>query len=89
LSHGLTCDLWLAWFRHGGALPHPGGLGDLGAWLLVQAVFAVTLPGDQQLDYRCNPVWSWYRTLALGGTAHMSGLYTLDRAFNSFGPLIR
>jgi delta24(24(1))-sterol reductase len=68
--------------------------------LAVQAVLAAFLPGIKvmglpiahlggaRLEYNVNGVWAWYLTLIVVGAAHLTGLFTLDRIYDLYGPLL-
>lgn len=83
-----------------------GAFPSLKAWsiywgfLVIQAVFYLTLPGiyvkglpiahlnGRRLDYYCNAVWSFYTTMALAAALHFSGLFKITTIIDEFGPIM-
>ncbi|MCB9703497.1 MAG: delta(24(24(1)))-sterol reductase [Myxococcales bacterium] len=70
------------------------------AFLGIQAIFAVVLPGlevkglplpgegGRRLVYRCNGLHAWYLTLAGIAALHFSGTFPLSHVGDLFGPLM-
>jgi delta24(24(1))-sterol reductase len=83
-----------------GAAPRWTAVALYGGFLLVQALFAVVLPGPRvkglpipheggrQLSYVCNGVASWYLTLLGLGVLHATGWLPLTVWFDHLGPLV-
>jgi len=83
-----------------------GAAPTLSAWLVfwsyivVEAIFYVTLPGIQvkglplkhernrRLSYYCNAVWSFYLSLVLALTMHFSGLFKITYIIDHYGSLM-
>lgn len=69
-------------------------------FLVVQAVFYVTLPGiklkggpiewegGKRLDYYCNAAWSFYTTMLLAAVLHFTGLFKITTVIDEFGPIM-
>jgi delta24(24(1))-sterol reductase len=69
-------------------------------FLAAQAAMSAFLPGIKikglpiahlggvRLEYNVNGLWAWYLTLIVVAGAHLSGLFTLDRLYDLYGPLL-
>ncbi|MGZ3707810.1 MAG: delta(24(24(1)))-sterol reductase, partial [Bdellovibrionota bacterium] len=69
-------------------------------FILLQALFAYTLPGvrskglpipslgGKALDYLCNGAAAWYVTLLLAAGLHISGIFRLTFLVDHLGPLL-
>jgi delta24(24(1))-sterol reductase len=44
--------------------------------------------GGVRLEYNVNGHWAWYITLITVGVAHLTGVFTLDRIYDMYGPLM-
>lgn len=42
----------------------------------------------KQLDYYCSGMWSWWTTIALACTFHLTGVFKLYTIMDEFGPLL-
>lgn len=83
-----------------GAFPHVRAWIIYWAFLLVQALLAVTLPGvyskglplshrnQERLTYFCNAAWSFYASLIGMVVLHVSGIFDMYTLVTEFGPLL-
>src|SRR5205814_2028056 len=44
--------------------------------------------GGVRLEYNVNGLWAWYVTLMVVAAAHLSGVFTLERLYDLYGPLL-
>ncbi|KAK6464288.1 ergosterol biosynthesis ERG4/ERG24 [Scheffersomyces coipomensis] len=70
------------------------------SFILIQAVFYLTLPGvwtkgqplthldNKQLPYFCNAIWSFYTSIVLSLVLHFTGLLRLTLLIDNFGPIM-
>lgn len=82
-----------------GALPTMKSWMMYWGFLLFQAACYLYLPGvtvqgkplehegGKRLTYYCSGVWSFYTTIAVATTLHVSGLFKLSTIIDEFGPL--
>ena len=83
-----------------GAFPSPKAWAIYWAFFLFEAACYVLLPGvtvrgkplphahGRQLEYYCSGVPSFYTTIAVVATLHLSGLFPLYTLLDDFGPLL-
>ena len=82
------------------------GLPTFGVWfffttfILVQALFYLTLPGvwtkgqplthlnNKQLPYFCNAIWSFYTSIVLALVMHFTGFFKLTYVLDNFGAIM-
>jgi Delta24(24(1))-sterol reductase len=69
-------------------------------FLFVHALLSAYLPGIKikglpidhlgglRLEYNVNGHWAWYLTLIAVGVLHVTGVFTLDRIYDMYGPLM-
>ncbi|KAK4694982.1 Delta24(24(1))-sterol reductase, partial [Lecanoromycetidae sp. Uapishka_2] len=85
---------------YGGAFPTLKAWIMYWGFLIFQAVCYLYLPGvtaqgkplkhegDKKLTYYCSGVWSFYTTIAVAITLHVTGLFKLYTIIDEFGPLM-
>ena len=61
-------------------------------YLYLPGITAKGLPleheGGQQLTYHCSAVWSFYVTIAVAASLHVSGIFKLYAIMDEFGPIM-
>lgn len=85
---------------YNGAFPTPKAWAIYWGFLLFQAVCYLYLPGitvqgkplqhegGKRMTYYCSGVWSFYTTIVVAGTLHVSGLLKLYTLIDEFGPIL-
>lgn len=83
-----------------GAFPHLKAWAIYWTFFIGEALLYVYLPGvsakgkplpherGKQLDYHCSGLYSWYATIAIAITLHVTGLFPLYTILDEFGPLM-
>jgi delta24(24(1))-sterol reductase len=94
----VTVDLWGYFFEYG--LPTFGNWFFFTTFILVQALFYVTLPGvwtkgqplehmnNQQLPYFCNAIWSFYTSIVVALVMHFTNIFRLTYIVDNFGAIM-
>jgi Delta24(24(1))-sterol reductase len=44
--------------------------------------------GGKQLNYYCSGMWSWWTTIVVASTLHLTGIFKLYTIMDEFGPLL-
>ena len=61
-------------------------------YLLLPGVTAYGKPlphdGGKQLEYYCSGIWSFYTTIAVAATLHLTGMFKLYTIIDEFGPIM-
>lgn len=82
------------------AFPHPKAVAIYWIFFFTQAIFYMQMPGiwvkgkplphlgGKQLDYYCSGLWSWYATIAIAVTLHVTGHFRMYTLIDEFGPLL-
>ena len=83
-----------------GAFPHAKAWAIYWTFFSFEAVCYLYLPGvyangkplpherGKQLSYYCSGVWSFYTTLAVAATLHVTGIFKLETVLDEFGPIM-
>jgi delta24(24(1))-sterol reductase len=91
---------FLANLVYQGAFPHRKAWIMYWTFFVTEGLFYLYLPGvytkgkplpnlgGQQLDYYCSGLWSWYATIIIAVTAHLTGVFKLYTIIDEFGPLL-
>ncbi|KAF2432971.1 ERG4/ERG24 ergosterol biosynthesis protein [Tothia fuscella] len=83
-----------------GAYPHKKAWIMYWSFFIVEGLFYLYMPGiyvkgkplphlgGKQLDYYCSAMWSFYATIIIMVTLHITGLFPLYTIIDEFGPIM-
>ncbi|EMG46215.1 ERG4 Delta(24(24(1)))-sterol reductase [Candida maltosa Xu316] len=98
-SEFISTELFDKWYNHGG-VPTFGNWAYFTGFIVLQALFYVTLPGvwtkgqplahldNKQLPYFCNAIWSFYTSIALGLVLHFTGVLPIYYMLDNVGGIM-